>query len=170
MTVRLLFLTLSTMINDDKLLVFTLDDHSYALPIFQVRRAIRVVEWTPVPQAPEMILGVINLSGEIIPVFNIRKRFGLPDREVQLSDQLIIAQTVRRAVALLVDQVESLREEEKHKRIEIQKVIPDLQYIEGIVKLENGLILIHNLESFLSLEEEKALDQSLENVSREDNG
>ena len=158
------------MINNSKLVVFALDDHSYALPIFQVRRVVRVAEWTPLPQAPEMVLGVINLSGEIIPVFNIRKRFGLPDREIDLSDQLIIAQTAKRAVALLVDNVETLIEEEKHKRIEIQEVIPGLKYIEGIVKLENGLILIHNLESFLSLEEEKALDQSLDNVSREDNG
>ena len=158
------------MINNNILVVFTLDDHSYALPLFQVRRIIRVAGWTPLPQAPEMVLGVINISGEVIPVFNMRKRFGIPDREIHLSDQLIVAQTSKRAVALLVDHVENLIEEEKHQRVEIQEVIPDLKYIEGIVKLDSGLILIHNLESFLSVEEEKALDQSLENVSREDNG
>ena len=87
--------------NHSTLVVFKLDDHSYALHVFQVRRVVRVAQWTPLPQAPDIVLGVINLSGEVIPVFDVRKRFGLPVREIDLNDQLIIAQTARRSVALL---------------------------------------------------------------------
>lgn len=165
------------MIPDSMLVAFTLDDHAYALPLFQVRRIIRAAEWTPLPQAPAMVLGVINLSGEVIPVFSMRNRFGIQDREIRLSDQIIVAQTSTRAVALLVDHVDNLLEYESNQRVEVPEVVPEPKCFNGIVKLESGLLLIHNLESLLSVEEGRALDQSLENASKngcgrvaEDNG
>jgi hypothetical protein len=79
------------------IVVFNLDEQQYALHLAAVERIVRVAEITPVPKAPAIVLGVINVQGQVIPVINIRKRFRLPDREMSLSDHLIIARTAKRA-------------------------------------------------------------------------
>jgi chemotaxis signal transduction protein len=70
----------------------------------------------------------------------------------------------------LVDRVENLIEDTKHESVEVREVVPGLKYIEGIVKRDDGLILIHDLERFLSLEEERTLNRSMENAAREEHG
>jgi purine-binding chemotaxis protein CheW len=144
-----------------RIVSFTLEASRYALPLDAVERVVPVVEFTPLPKAPEIVLGIVNLEGRIIPVVNVRRRFGHPDREVQLSDQLIVACTSRRAVALLVDRVDGLRERAEHEIIPAPDVLPGLEYVRGVAKLANGLVLIHDLDTFLSLEEEQRLDEAL---------
>jgi len=152
----------------NQLVVFSLDEQRYALLLSNVERIVRVVEITSLPKAPEIVLGVINVRGEIIPVVNIRKRFRLPEREITLSDHLIIAKTSRRAVALLADRVGQVLEVLENKIISAKKILPAMDYVEGVVKLEDGLILIHDLEKFLSLEEEKALERALKgNITKD---
>ena len=149
-----------------RLVHFNLDDQKYALFLSAIIRIIRVVEITGLPKAPEIVLGVINMHGRIIPVFNIRRRFRLPQREMQLGDQLIIASTSKRTVALLVDSVNDVIEIPEEKIIAGEKILPGLEYVEGVVKTEDGMILIHDLEQFLSLQEEKVLHEALEELNR----
>lgn len=149
------------MSKSSQVVVFDLDEQRYALPLSNVERIVRVVEITPLPKAPEIVLGVINVRGEIIPVVNIRKRFRLPEREITLSDHLIIAKTSRQSVALLADRVGHVLEVPENKIISAKKILPAMDYVEGVVKLEDGLILIHDLEKFLSLEEERALERAM---------
>jgi purine-binding chemotaxis protein CheW len=131
------------------------------LPLPVVERIVWVVEETPLPKAPEIVRGVVDVQGRIMPVVNIRRRFGLPERDINLSDQLIIAHTSKRRVALVVDAVPDVVEPSEHELMAVEKILPGLKYVEGVVKLKDGLILIHNLDQFLSLEEETALDQAL---------
>jgi purine-binding chemotaxis protein CheW len=84
-----------------KLVTFSLDERKFALYVSAVQRIIRVVEVTALPKAPEIVVGIINMQGRVIPVFDIRMRFRLPLREVRLDDQMIIATTAKRTVALL---------------------------------------------------------------------
>ncbi|MEJ0000255.1 MAG: chemotaxis protein CheW [Verrucomicrobiota bacterium] len=86
-----------------QLVVFELDGQRYALRLDVVERVLRTAEIRPLPGAPEVVLGLVNLEGQVIPVFDPRRRFGLPPREVQLSDVLIIARTRRLTVALAAD-------------------------------------------------------------------
>jgi len=144
-----------------QLVVFTLNEQRYALCLRAVERVFYFVEVTHLPQAPEIVLGVVNVRGRIIPVVDIRKRLRLPDRETNLSDRLIVAQTSRRTVALIADAVSGVVEGSKDELIAAETILPGLEYVEGVTKLEDGMILIHNLEKFLSLEEEKTLDQAL---------
>jgi purine-binding chemotaxis protein CheW len=144
-----------------KLVVFTLSEQRYALCLGAVERVFPFAEVTHLPQAPEVVLGVVNVRGRIIPVVDIRKRLRLPDRETNLSDRLIVAQTSRRTVALIADAVSGVVEGSKDELIAAETILPGLEYVEGVTKLEDGMILIHNLEKFLSLEEEKTLDQAL---------
>jgi purine-binding chemotaxis protein CheW len=144
-----------------QLVIFTLDEQRYALPLSTVVRVVRTVEITPLPKAPEIVLGIINAQGQIIPVVNMRRRFHLPEREMNLSDQLIIAHTSQRPIALVVDSVTGLAEVSERGVIAAQDILLHTEYVMGVVKLEDGLVLIHNLAEFLSLEEEQALDQAM---------
>jgi purine-binding chemotaxis protein CheW len=148
----------------NRLVSFNLDDQKYALFLSTVIRVIRVVEITSLPKAPDIVLGVINMHGQIVPVLDIRKRFRLPQREIQLDNQLIIAQTSKRTVALLVDFVSDVVEISEEKIIAGEHILPGMEYVEGVVKTEDDMILIHDLEQFLSLQEEKALHESMEDL------
>ena len=149
-----------------RLVNFNLDDQKYALFLSAVIRIIRVVEIIRLPKAPEIVLGVINMHGLIIPVFDIRKRFQLPQREIQLDHQLIVGTTSKRTVALLVDSVSDVIEISEEKIIAGEKILPGMEYVEGVVKTEDGMILIHDLEQFLSLQEEKVLHEAMEEFNQ----
>jgi purine-binding chemotaxis protein CheW len=141
--------------------VFQLDQQRYALRLGTVKRAIPAVEITPLPQAPDTVLGIINMHGQIIPVFNLRRRFHLPEREIEVNDKLIIAATARRIVALAVDSVGDVIEHAEQEVIDAGTVLPLMEYVEGIMKLADGMVLIHNLDTFLSLNEEEALEEAI---------
>jgi purine-binding chemotaxis protein CheW len=150
------------------LVIFSLDGQRYALPLGRVQRCIRVVAITPLPEAPAIVLGIIDLAGMIIPVINIRRRFELPPRDASLSDHLIVATTGKRTVALLVDETKGVIEARSESYSPAGEVLPGLELVDGAVKLEDGLILIHDLERLLSLEEETAIDRALSATARND--
>ena len=151
-----------------KLVTFSLDDRAFALYVSAVQRIIRVVEVTALPKAPEIVVGIINMQGQVIPVFDIRMRFHLPAREGRLNDQMIIATTEMRTVALIVDSVNDVIEIPEEKIIAAEQILPELEYVEGVVKTEGGMVLIHDLEKFLSLPEQKALDEAMEALNRDE--
>jgi purine-binding chemotaxis protein CheW len=144
--------------------VFTLGDQRYALPLSTVERVVRVVEVTPLPQAPDIVLGVVNVQGRVIPVVNPRRRFRLPERDIALTDQLVIAHTTRRPVALVVDAVTGVLEYSGREAVGARDIVPGVEYVEGVVKLADGLVLIHDLDRFLSLDEVTALDRAIESA------
>ena len=144
-----------------QLVVFDLDKQRYALRLSAVERIVMVAEITPLLKAPQIVLGVLNVQGRIIPVIDIRKRFNLPARETLLSDHMIIATPGARTVALVADAVSGVIERGDEEITLPDKIVPGLEYVEGVVKLEDGLILIHNLETFLSLEEENSLQHAM---------
>ena len=144
--------------------VFTLSDRRYGLPLSAVDRVARMVDVTPVPKAPDIVLGIVNVQGRVIPVIDVRRRFRLPQRDIVLADQLVIAHTGRRTVALAADAVSGVLEYSGLKTVGARDIVPGIEYVEGAVKLEDGLVLIHDLNKFLSLEEETVLDRAMENV------
>lgn len=144
----------------EQLVVFKLDGQRYALYLNVVERVVHVVEITPLPKAPAIVLGLINFGGKVIPVVNIRKRLNFEEREIQLTDQLIIAKTSKRIIALMVDEVSGILENTAQEIIPTNNVLPNLAYVNGIIKLDDGLVLIHDLNKFLSLEEEELLNNS----------
>jgi purine-binding chemotaxis protein CheW len=144
-----------------QILVFALDEPRFALHLSVVERVVRAVELMPLPKAPAIALGVINMQGQIIPVVNIRMRLHLPMRELELDDRFIIAHTSRRRVALLVDSVSGIRELTDREWAAAEQVVPGAKYIHGVAKLADDLVLICDLEEFLSVDEEQALEASL---------
>jgi purine-binding chemotaxis protein CheW len=141
-----------------QLVVFTLDAQLYALPLASVQRVVRMVEVTPLPKAPEIVLGVIDVHGSIIPVMSMRRRFGRSEPEASLNGQLIVADTGTRCVALVVTSVTGVIERTVEEVTEAEKIVPGAQYVEGISKLEDGIVFIHNVDRFLSKKEDQQLD------------
>jgi len=148
----------------EEILVFSLDEPRYALYLYSVERVVRAVEITPLPKAPEIILGIINFHGEIIPVIDIRRRFNLPSRELEPEDQFIIARTAKRLVALIADSVVGIHYLKSDQIADTEQELPYVEYISGVAKTEDNLILITDLEKFLSLDDEKKLNKAMENV------
>jgi purine-binding chemotaxis protein CheW len=145
----------------NRLVAFTLNRQPYALRLASVRQVLRMVEVTPLPKAPEIVLGVLSLHGVVVPVLSIRRRLGLTEREASLSDQLIVADSAGRIVALVVDAVIGVVERSTEETTEAERIVPGAQYVEGIAKLEEGLLFIHNLDLFLSQPEERHLHDAL---------
>ena len=143
---------------------FALDGHHYAVSLAAVERIVHVVEVAPLPKAPEIVLGVINFSGRIIPVVDMRRRFRLPAKEVGLYDHLIIARTSKREIAFIADGVAGVIECPEADITAAEKIVPGLEYLSGVLKLKDGLIFIHDLERFLSLEEERSLDEAMQGL------
>ncbi|MGR3318581.1 MAG: chemotaxis protein CheW [Candidatus Anammoxibacter sp.] len=143
--------------NPHQFVIFVLDEQRYALYLSNVKRVVRTVGITSLPKAPGIVLGVINVQGKIIPVLNIRKRFSLPEHAIGLNDQLIIARTSKRDVALFVDSVQDVLEYSQQNVIEAENIQPDMEHIDGVLKIDDSLVLIHDLDKFLYPEEEKTL-------------
>jgi len=138
-----------------------LDDRRYALPLSAVERITRVVEVMPLPDAPRAIAGVINVHGRIVAVVNIRERFALPARALRLTDQLLIAQTPKQTIALLVDAVLGVIECAEADIVAASAIAPGMQTICGIAKLADGMILIHDLDRLLSTDEQRAANDAM---------
>lgn len=145
--------------------VFTLDEQRYAVPLSAVERIVRMVEITPVPQTLEIVLGVINAQGQIIPVVDIRKRLCLPAHEPHPGDHLLIARTAKRGVALVVDAVSEVVTLSSRDVVLGETILAQLAYVTGAVKRPDGLILIHDFDRFLSLEEEQALHDAIDSMT-----
>jgi purine-binding chemotaxis protein CheW len=143
------------------LVVFLLDERRYGLRLSAVETVLPMVEITPLPKAPSIVMGIIDFGGRIIPVFNIRRRFGLGEREPDPNDHLLIAKTRLRTVGLAVDQTYGTLDQPSGEIVNPETILPGIRYIEGVVKREDGMILIHDLDLFLSVDEENTLDTAM---------
>jgi len=138
--------------------VFGLEDQRYALSLATVLKVIRAVELTSLPEAPENLLGLINLGGEIIPVLDMRKRFHLPNREIDLNDRIIICKGSARTIAFVADMVEGVVEFASEEVDEAVHILPEMEdYIEGVGKLNDDTVLIYDVDRLFSIEEIEGL-------------
>lgn len=143
------------------IVLFGLDEPRYALPLSSVERVVSSVEITPLPKAPNIVLGVINFQGYVIPVINIRSRFLLSKKDLTIDDQFIIVRTSKRMLALIVDSVEDVIEISQNQFVDAEEAFPFADYLKGAAKTEERIVLISDLEKFLSIEEEQKLDEAL---------
>src|SRR6266446_7263771 len=145
-----------TSVSSDSLVVFQIGEQEFAVGVAAVERVLRAVEIAPLPEAPPGVRGVINLQGRIVPVFDLWTRFGQPARTLRASDHLLVARTHSRTVALLVDSVVGVVPRGKVQVTPAAEILPDLESISGVMKLDGGLVLVHDVERFLSIEADAA--------------
>jgi purine-binding chemotaxis protein CheW len=142
------------------LVVLALDEQRLAVPLATVDRIVRAVEVTPLPGAPQVVLGVINVQGAVLPVINLRRRCRLPEREIETTDMLVIAHTTRRSVALLVDRADVM-EFAAESLTPAEQIVPGIVGVHDVLKHEDGLILLYDPEALLLLEEDIALNGAM---------
>jgi purine-binding chemotaxis protein CheW len=135
-----------------ELIAFVVDGRRWALPLATVVRAVPMVAVTPLPDAPEAVMGALNLHGELVPVFDLRARAGLPAREPGPGDHLLLARTGR-LIALPVDEVLGVL------ALPVE-ALPEAGP-GGVAVLPDGLVVVGDLDAFLSAEEEARLDLAL---------
>lgn len=141
--------------NIKKVIVFQLANEEYAVPVEQVGSIERITSITRVPQAKPFVKGVMNLRGVITPLIDLRTRFGIEEKEFTNASRIIIVQIDHIEVGLIVDSANDVLD------IAIKDIEPppevigtvDVDYIEGVVKVEDRLLILLNLKKVL-LEEE----------------
>jgi purine-binding chemotaxis protein CheW len=149
-----------------ELVVWRLGAQRYALPLAVVERVLPAAEVTPLPGAPEVVTGILNFQGRIVPVVDLRRRLGQPQRELLLADQIVLARTARRVLAFAVDSVQDVVDHEAQAMVDTREIPHGPGVVSGVVKLPDGLLLVHDLERLLSLDEERGLDLALARSAR----
>jgi len=140
-------------------LVFSMEGARHGLPLAGVENVERAVEVTPFPDAPFIFIGAIDCRGAILPVLSMRRRLHLPERNLRASDRMIIARSSRRRLALLVDEVLGVQLSPAADITRGDAISDGLGCIAGATRTPDGVILIHDIERFLSEADEKALEK-----------
>ena len=144
---------------DEQLVVFVLADEFYALDIAMVKEIIAWEPVTRVPRAEGFVEGLINLRGNVIPVVDLRKRFGLPQAEVGRETRGVVVEIGNLVVGLVVDGVtEVLRV--PHTQVETSAMVSGVEtdFVRGVAKTEKGLILLLDADRMLTESEQGALE------------
>ncbi len=132
------------------LVTFRVDAEEYGVDITRVQEIIRVGHITSVPNAPVFVKGVINLRGRIIPVLNLRRRLELSDAPLTKNSRIMIVETERRALGMLVDSVSQvLRVSAGSVETPPEDVEQARAFVRGIGKVDSRLIMIMELEKVL---------------------
>lgn len=153
------------------LLIFKITGQRYGLPITAVVRIIEMVTITRLPEAPEIIQGIINLHGKAVPVMNLHRRFGLAQPAYGLHTPIILADAgYDYTLGLIVDEVELVLDVPSQQLELIEAIVPtelSLQmasrsaYLTGVAKVDRQMILILNVQALLQPVEQARLAQVL---------
>ena len=148
--------------------VFELAEEQHAIPLDHVREVVRAVAVTPLPNAPRVIEGIINVRGTVTSVLSLRSRFNYPERPVQPEDFFLLGTVRETDIALHVDRATDLTVIDNDTLAAIQAPVSRDDYtFPGVATLPDGLVLIHDLGSFLSEGEADELQAALDGLEGE---
>src|SRR5688500_15631867 len=142
-------------------LAFAVESQRCVLAVETVTRVVRAAQISCLPLAPEVVAGVIDIAGRALAVFDLRRRLRMRERPLSLSDQFIVARTRRRDVVLIVDAVLGLIEAPAEDISAPGSLAPGLAHLAGVLSLPDGLVLILDLEEFLTADQELQLQAAL---------
>ncbi len=146
--------------DETQLVVFRMEKEEFACNINDVREVLKMIKVTPLPRSLDFVEGVINLRGDVIPVIDLRKRFGLAEAERTDESRIIIVEVEDRMVGLIVDSVtEVIRLMEKQIQDAPSQVAGGkTDLIMGVGKVDERMLIILNLDRILTVEEQVALE------------
>lgn len=144
-----------------ELIAFELGGRRHALLASAVRELFPALRVVPLPNAPAIVDGVINIRGALVPVLDIRARFGLPAKALELSDHFVVAHAGDRAVALRVDRATDMLRIDRRLIVDARTAVPETLHVSGVALLPDGLVVIHDLAAFLSQPEQAQLERAL---------
>ncbi|MEN9360000.1 MAG: hypothetical protein RL095_1535 [Verrucomicrobiota bacterium] len=145
-----------------QVVTFGLGDENFAVEITKIKEIIMLESVTKIPQVPSYIEGVINLRGLVVPVIDLRKRFGLASHSIGPDARIMISRLEDRCVGMIVDSVSKVLKIPKTDILEQAESITSMakDYLLGMAKGEKGILLIVDLEKVLTAPEKADLAQT----------
>ena len=145
-----------------QVVTFHLGKEEFAVPILQIQEINKIVEITRVPNSPPFVEGVINLRGKVIPIIDLRKRFNLPLTELGKLSRIVVVNIADKNLGLIVDSVSEVL------RLNTNSIEPpptivagiDSDYIKGLGRIEDKIVILLDLNKILSGDERKALAEA----------
>lgn len=142
-----------------QLVTFNIENEEFGIDILKVQEIIRTMEITKVPRSPDFVEGVINLRGKVIPIIDLRTRFGMSSRPHDGQTRIIVIDLQQMIVGFVVDSVSEVL------RIPSDTVVPppsvvsgvDSEFMSGVGKLEDRLLILIDLDKLLTSEEQNSL-------------
>lgn len=134
---------------------FRLDNEKYGIRVMQVQEVLRMTEIAPVPGAPDYVLGIINLRGNVVTVIDSRKRFGLTEQEADDSTRIVIIEADKHVVGILVDSVAEVVDLRSSEIDAAPNVGNDdsSKYIQGVSSRDKELLILVDVNKLLSDDE-----------------
>ena len=133
-----------------QIFIFSVDENMYALPLSVVERVYPSAQVVPVQDAPNSIIGIIDIQGDILPVMSFQKFIGLGDRSISLDDKFVVMRWKDRRVVLVVDKVFSANEVDENEFVPADDVMPDTSSLGGVAKVSGQLVLIQEIDELMA--------------------
>ena len=145
-----------------QLVSFHIGQEEFGLGIQSIQEINRMVDITRVPNAPEFVSGVINLRGKVIPIINLRKRFGFPPKESDRNTRIIVVELSGMVVGFIVDSVSEVLRIPKNITEPPPSIVAGIgsEYITAVAKLDNRLLILLDLERILKDKEKAELEST----------
>lgn len=133
------------------ILIWVIENQQYAVDLAKIDSVLLACEVTYLPNAPDDILGAINVHGQIVPVINMRQLLGLPKKEIEIQDHFILVHVHEKQMALLVDNVKGVRPCIQKELIPAHEVLPNLEAVEHVLKENGQIVLLYNLDKLIPI-------------------
>ncbi len=142
-----------------QLVTFKIAEEEFGVDILKVQEIIRMMPITKVPNAPSFVEGVINLRGKVIPVIDMRKRFGLPESERDSNTRIEVMDLQGQVVGFVVDAVSEVLRIKESTVEPPPAVVAGIgsEYMKGVGKLEDRLLILLDLDKLLNQQELNSL-------------
>ncbi|TDT68583.1 purine-binding chemotaxis protein CheW [Hypnocyclicus thermotrophus] len=144
-----------------QVVVFILDKNYYGVHILQVQEIIKMTEITQLPNTPDFIKGIVNLRGNIVPIMNLRKRFGLTEQKENENAKILILKLEELQFGIIVDEISEVEKVSVSSIEAPPKIVSGVrgEFINGIAKTNDRLLILLNIEKILTLEEKEILKE-----------
>jgi purine-binding chemotaxis protein CheW len=151
----------------NQLISFIVGDEEYGLDILRVKEVIRIREITRLPKAPSFVKGIINLRGDVIPIIDLRDKFGLEHKSYTATTRVIVVDVEDKLVGMVVDAASQV------VRVPADQIEPpppivgglSAEYIRGVGKLDERLVILLNIDKILTQEEKVELEKIIDKQS-----
>ncbi|HTU01727.1 MAG TPA: chemotaxis protein CheW [Candidatus Sulfotelmatobacter sp.] len=138
---------------------FSVGEEEYGLELLRVKEVIRVRQITRLPKAPSFVKGIINLRGDVIPIIDLRDKFGLEAKEATATTRVIVVEVEAKLMGMVVDSASQV------VRIPADQIDPpppvlggfSQEFITGVGKIDDRLIVLLNSDAVLTAEERTQL-------------
>lgn len=144
-----------------QVVVFILDKNYYGVHILQVQEIIKMTEVTKLPNTPDFIEGIVNLRGKIVPIMDLRKRFGLQEAATNENSKILILKLDEVQFGIIVDEISEVEKVPVSLIENPPKVVSGVrgEFISGIAKNNDRLLILLDIEKILTLEEKEMIKE-----------